>query len=135
MIKVNFKSRIYKKRRPLALLRKKATISMSNLPLPKFFTYQYTFGAGGGGSTIPHSNATIFIPPFPIDWNVGIDWAGPIKQSKVFQGNAEGYECDSCKDFYPMAELNMPEDSKECTHFRCYGCRKGLITIFGKLEK
>ncbi len=114
---------------------------MSNLPPPKYYTYHISgFGGGGGGAGSaalqPQPNATIWAPSFPIDW-IGIDWAAPIstKQCKVIRGNAEGYECDECEDFYPMAELNMPEDSKECTHFRCYGCRKGLITIFGKIEK
>ena len=131
---MNFRSRIYKKKRALAPSPKKATIPMSNLPLPKFFTYQYTFGGAGSSSaaTVPQPNATIFVPAFPIDWNLGLDWAVPEKQAKVVRGNAEGYECDECFDFYPMAELNMPEDSKSCSHFRCYGCRKGLKTIFGK---
>jgi hypothetical protein len=116
---------------------------MSNLPAPKYYTYQLAGGGGGGGggsvqgsfALQPQPNATIFVPAFPIDWNIGLDWAVPEKQAKVVRGNAEGYECDECSDFYPMAELNMPEGSKNCSHFRCYGCRKGLITIFGKIEK
>jgi hypothetical protein len=109
---------------------------MSNLPPPKYYTYQYTFGGrGGNGANALQPQASIFVPAFPIDWNVGIDWAVPEKQKKVIRGNAEGYECNECSDFYPMAELNMPEDSKEPTKFRCYGCRKGLITVFGKIDK
>ncbi len=66
---------------------------------------------------------------------IGIDYGYPVtvivsKQQKVKIGNEEGYECDKCKDFYPMAELNQPDGSDACTNFTCYGCRKGLKTIF-----
>ncbi len=52
------------------------------------------------------------------------------KQKKITNGNAEGYECTGCKDFYPFAELNQPEHATTFTSFACYGCRKGLKTIF-----
>lgn len=62
---------------------------------------------------------------------IEIDFALPIeKQQKVQNGNAEGYECSECKDFYPMAELNQPENAEEFIRFTCYGCRKGLNTVF-----
>lgn len=64
---------------------------------------------------------------------IGVDLAAlPTKQPKVFQGNEEGYECRECNGFYPMAELNLPEGSEDCHSFACYGCRKGLITLFKK---
>lgn len=59
-----------------------------------------------------------------------IPFAPIIKQQKVQVGNAEGYECTDCKDFYPLAELNQPDNANEYTSFTCYGCRKGLKTIF-----
>ncbi len=46
------------------------------------------------------------------------------EQAKVKCGNAEGYECIKCNDFYPMAEINMPNKT-----FECYSCRKGLFSI------
>lgn len=98
--------------------------------IPKWYTYNYSFG-----SQIPASKPTAPTSLFPIEWITGIDLVVPIKQEKVTRGNCEGYECITCKDFYPMAELNMPEESKDPTSFKCYGCRKGLITIFGKIEK
>lgn len=52
------------------------------------------------------------------------------KQQKICIGNAEGYKCTDCDCFYPMSELNQPEGSNEFTTFRCYGCRKGLKSIF-----
>lgn len=51
-------------------------------------------------------------------------------QPKVQMGNTIGYECWECFDFYPMAELNEPEGASHRYKFRCYGCRKGLKTIF-----
>lgn len=56
-----------------------------------------------------------------------------IKQAKVKVGNTEGYECRDCKDFYPMAELNQPDNAKEYKTFSCYSCRKGLKTIFEEI--
>lgn len=50
----------------------------------------------------------------------------PTKQTKVTRGNEEGYECISCSEFSPMAELNMPEGETEPYSFKCYSCRKGL---------
>jgi hypothetical protein len=54
--------------------------------------------------------------------------ASPPKQPKVKHGNEEGYECTRCADFFPMAELNMPEDVAvdDRVSFACYACRKGL---------
>lgn len=52
------------------------------------------------------------------------------KQAKVKVGHSEGYECSSCKDFYPMAELNQPDNVKEFKIFTCYGCRKGISSYF-----
>jgi len=92
---------------------------MALLPPGKFYTYTATTSSSMG---------------FPIDWVAGIDWAcQPIsKQEKVWHGNAEGFECNECSDFYPMAELNLPEGSKEPSAFQCYCCRKGLKTLFGR---
>jgi NAD-dependent SIR2 family protein deacetylase len=42
-------------------------------------------------------------------------------QPKVIHGNVEGYDCIKCGEFYPMAELNMPNKT-----FCCYSCRNGL---------
>jgi len=49
-----------------------------------------------------------------------------IKQQKVTRGNCEGYNCITCNDFYPMAELNSPKDAVEFTTFACYECRNNL---------
>ena len=93
----------------------------------------FTFGYGGGGAAAPAPIATIPNSAlFPLDFML-LDWALPVKQSKVQHGNCEGYECADCKDFYPMAELNMPEDTKDPIRFECYSCRKGLRTLFGKI--
>ena len=76
----------------------------------------------------PTTGATTVVP----EW-IGIDFAAvPAKQQKVRQGHEEGYECRECNGFYPMAELNIPEGSEDCHSFACYGCRKGLITLFKK---
>lgn len=65
----------------------------------------------------------------------GIDWAvEKTKQEKVTRGNTEGYECEECQDFYPMAELNQPDGTKTFYTFKCYGCRNGLSTLFKKLD-
>lgn len=56
-----------------------------------------------------------------------------FKQSKVKEGNLEGYKCTECKDFYPMAELNQPDNATEFTSFVCYSCRKGLKTVFKEI--
>ncbi len=94
-----------------------------------WFTYHWT--ASGGNAVLPTAtipNAALY----PADF-IGIDLCFPAKQNKVWCGNCEGYECSECKDFYPMAELNMPEDSKDPIRFECYSCRKGLRTLFGKI--
>lgn len=72
---------------------------------------------------------TIFGPSEPIVFS-GVDFAAIQKQKKVKSGSTEGYECTDCKDFYPMAELNQPDNSEEYIRFTCYGCRQGLKTIF-----
>lgn len=73
---------------------------------------------------------------FNLDWSgIGLDWAvEKKKQEKVLRGNAEGYECEECKDFYPMAELNQPSGASTFYTFKCYSCREGLRTIFEKLD-
>lgn len=89
------------------------------------------------GSYINTSGFINYIPPFgfsvmPSDpYEMAIDF-GPIKiyQTKIKVGNTDGFECTDCKDFYPMAELNQPDNAKDYTRFTCYSCRKGLKTIF-----
>lgn len=53
-------------------------------------------------------------------WNDAGSGKGFVKpsQPKVTQGNLEGYRCKSCQEFYPMAELNQPDNT-----FKCYECR------------
>jgi hypothetical protein len=85
----------------------------------------------GGFVTVNTFFPTFYIPTTL--WPVAPDLSPPyqvVKQNKVKIGNAEGYECTGCKDFYPMAELNQPENSKECTTFTCYSCRNGLSIIY-----
>ena len=53
-----------------------------------------------------------------------------LMQQKVMQGMEEGYECITCRDFYPFAALNYPENSQTHFQFRCYCCRKGLRNFF-----
>lgn len=53
-------------------------------------------------------------------------------QLKIKVGNSEGYECDECKEYCPMAELNSPEGAKYFTSFICYSCRNGLKTLYKK---
>lgn len=76
---------------------------------------------------------TIITPNFPVffldealevDFN-DEDFRPEYQQPKVKQGNAEGYCCIKCKDFYDMAEINMPDKT-----FQCYSCREGLETVF-----
>lgn len=103
-------------------------------PLPTWYTIPV--------NTTPHStNSGVCAPStaqigFNLDFSgIGIDWAvEKTKQEKVTRGNAEGYECEECQDFYPMAELNQPDDAKTFYTFKCYSCRKGLRTLFKKLE-
>lgn len=92
------------------------------------------------GQTISYNSGQITIT-FPTTYTssagfinmpiTGLDWAIPqsesehVPQAKVKIGNAEGYECKCCNDFYPMAELNMPDKT-----FKCYSCRKGLAILF-----
>lgn len=52
------------------------------------------------------------------------------RQQKVVIGNSEGYECTDCKEFYPFAELNQPENAAKFSSFTCFGCRKGLKSYF-----
>lgn len=92
--------------------------------------YSYNFGP-----SFNFSSQSLFTPAYPVqivfgDISENSSELTPVKQSKIKRGNAEGYECGTCKDFNPMADLNMPEDSKDPTYFICYGCRKGLITVF-----
>lgn len=67
--------------------------------------------------------------------SIGGDLIETEKQSQITVGNAEGYECISCQEFCPMATLNQPDGAKEFTCFRCYSCRKGLSTIFIKIQE
>jgi len=60
-----------------------------------------------------------------LDEQLSLIFDEPEVQQKVMQGNAEGYKCTCCKDFYAMAEINMPDKT-----FKCYSCREGLVTIF-----
>lgn len=84
-----------------------------------------------GSQTITFYPTTVI--SVPQEHFIGIDYAAvPQKQQKVWQGSEEGYECRDCNGFYPMAELNLPEGSEDCHSFACYGCRKGLITLFKK---
>lgn len=72
----------------------------------------------------------LWIPFYPTEDVLNTRCGGVVKQAKVTVGNAEGYECSRCLDFYPMAELNQPDEAIECTYFTCYSCRKGLKTFF-----
>lgn len=83
--------------------------------------YNWTIYSG----TILQSNGTgitwvepwgAYVPSVPI---------GPVKQQKIKCGNEEGYECCSCQEFSPMAELNFPENQDEKHSFKCFVCRKG----------
>ena len=49
-----------------------------------------------------------------------------VKQQKVSHGNCEDYNCVTCNEFHPMAELNSPKDAEEFTNFHCYECRNNL---------
>lgn len=115
-----------------------------------------TSGSGTGSTATPASNTnspwtygTAYNPGGFISINIGGFGASGfgdipfpelifdpiiIKQKKVKVGNAEGYECTDCKDFYPMAELNQPDGVIEYVSFTCYGCRKGLKTFFEKVK-
>lgn len=73
-----------------------------------------------GFSVIPSDSPPLEIDPSPIK----------IYQTKIKVGNTDGFECTDCKDFYPMAELNQPDNAKDYVRFTCYSCRKGLKTIF-----
>lgn len=101
-----------------------------------------TGGGGGGGAASTSGNVggsgwVAFIPFIPGQYEITIGQGGSSsKQLKIKRGNAEGYECMDCKDFCPMAELNMPEGSSEFTGFKCYSCRNGLsLFILKKREK
>lgn len=76
---------------------------------------------------------SMYLPFFPIGRIYATDPCVVTKQAKVVVGNAEGYECVTCKDFYPMAELNQPDNATEYTSFACYSCRKGLKTFFKEI--
>lgn len=88
-----------------------------SLPLP---TYTYTVSPTG------------YIQ-LNLDFPYGsLEYDNEAIQSKIRVGDEEGYECTDCQEFYPMAELNQPDNAKEYLTFTCYGCRKGLKTCFEK---
>lgn len=51
-----------------------------------------------------------------------------VLQTKVKRGSEEGYECVSCDDFHPQAELNVPQAEPQI--FECYLCRRELRSYF-----
>lgn len=76
---------------------------------------------------IPNANGWIYWNPTPEELSSKkSENSEQSKQAKVQQGNIEGYECISCKEFSPMAELNLPLDNEEKYEFACYSCRNGL---------
>ena len=87
-----------------------------------------------GSTTINTANSwwnggSVIMDPYIIEEYNELDinsemYVEPWEQAKVKCGNAEGYECIKCNDFYPMAEINMPNKT-----FECYSCRKGLFSI------
>jgi hypothetical protein len=84
--------------------------------------YFYTVPTFGG--FIP--NTTVNDPFGPIGWNPPDIQEEFFVQEKVVCGNTEGYNCISCQQFFPMAELNLPKDKSYKTKFECYSCRNGL---------
>lgn len=68
-------------------------------------------------------------PSINIDADYEYTEALPPRQHKVSKAGEEGYECISCGDFYPFAELNSPEGDIH-RQFKCYCCRKGLRGLF-----
>ena len=97
---------------------------------------QQVFAVNPNGyvTIIPAQNMAMWLPFYPL-MPIGGHPASSdksAKQSRITIGNAEGYECSECQEFYPMAELNQPDNVDEFTIFTCYSCRKGLKTFFKK---